>query len=414
MGWQIDSAKNHLECASEFLHVCYVLAHGPNDLTIENERQQIRALTPDVLFARAPSELAPLRVLMPVFSGSHPDQVDPVRTLIQGMVHQCGEGTFHRSYCASKFFHAKTLRALLLVSAWNMDESFDATQSDAGSFTIYSFLKALRSHSHLPALLPADGLSLLEMKQLAQFILASFRSLDVPCGLDTCKFDASVLGLRLLYLAAILDRHNVHRLWEQGGRKAMSFVWLNHIRALLHLFQRLVTASSVKLGAGLRITSPITLDPFNQDGQHFLDGLQEFDAAVHVQWRSDRLLTAQAFYELARIPASHFMAVARPPPISHKDPPIKKEGETKKRSNPVSSGGANDFTAVQNLFDLATTNPNNGGGVAARFLSVNPQSNPMPKLLGESHNGQPGKLTLLCFPSSVGAPFNACCTNECL
>jgi hypothetical protein len=93
-----------------------------------------------------------------------------------------------------------------------MDESFDATQSDAGSFTIYSFLKALRSHGHLPALLPANGLSLLEMKQLAQFILAWFRSLDVPYGLGTCKFDASILGSRLLYLAAIFDRHNVHRL----------------------------------------------------------------------------------------------------------------------------------------------------------------------------------------------------------
>jgi hypothetical protein len=110
-----------------------------------------------------------------------------------------------------------------------MDESFDATQSDAGSFTIYSFLRDMRTHCHLPALLPAEGLSLLEMKQLAQFILAWFRSLDVPYGLDTSKFDASILGSRLLHLAAILDRHNVHRLWEQGGRKAMSFVWLNQV-----------------------------------------------------------------------------------------------------------------------------------------------------------------------------------------
>jgi hypothetical protein len=97
------------------------------------------------------------------------------------------------------------------------------------------------------------------------------------------------------------------------------------------------------------------------------------------------------------------MVAPRPPPITLKEPPIKKEGETKKRSNQVSSGGANDFIAVPNLFDLVPTHPNNRGGVAARFLSVNPQSNPMPKLLGASHNGQPGKLTLsFVFPRLSG------------
>ena len=87
---------------------------------------------------------------------------------------------------------------------------------------------------------------------------------------------------------------------------------------------------------------------------------------------------------------------------------------SKKRSTPASLGGANDFTAAHNLFDLVSTNPNNRGDVASRFLGVNPQSNPMPKLLGKGHNGQPGELTLLCFPSLVGAPHNTCCTSECL
>ena len=397
----------------EFLHICFLLAHGPAQLVIDNERN-LRSLEPYVLFARGPSELARLRILMPVFSGSHPDQVDPVRTLIQGMIDQQGEGIFTRSY-TSQFFHARTLRALLQLPSWDMDESFDTTQRDSGSFTVYCFLKALRSHAHLPALLPTDGISLLEAKQVAQFILAWFRSLDVPYGLDTAKFDVSILGSRLLYLSSILDRHNVHSLWEHGGRKIMSFVWLNHVRALLHLFQRLVTASSVKVGAGFFITSPVTHDPFNRDGQHFLDAIQEFDKSVNVQWRADRLLSPQAFYDLAMIPSSHFIAATRPPPLSTREPPAPREPATKKRPSPTSpTPGPNDFTAVHNLFDLAGSNPNNRGGVASRFLGVNPPSNPMPKLLAPGQNGQPGKLILLCFPSSVGAPFNTCCTSECL
>ena len=90
----------------------------------------------------------------------------------------------------------------------------------------------------------------------------------------------------------------------------MSFVWLNHVRALLHLFQRLVTASSVKVGAGFLITSPVTLDPFNRDGQHFLDAIQEFYKSVNDRWRAGRLLSPQAFYDLAMIPSSHFIATA--------------------------------------------------------------------------------------------------------
>ena len=414
LNWKLDSATHRTECAMEFLHICFLLAHGPAELVIDNERN-LRYLKPYVLFARGPSELARLRILMPVFSGSHPDQVDPVRTLIQGMIDQQGEGIFTRSY-TSQFFQARTLRALLQIPSWNMDESFDTSQSDSGSFTIYGFLKALRSHGHSPALLPTEGLSLLEAKQVAQFILAWFRSLDVPYGLDTAKFDASILGSRLLYLSSILDRHNVHSLWEHGGRKAMTFVWLKHVRALLHLFQRLVTASSVKAGAGFLITSPVTLDPFNRDGQHFLDAIQEFDRSVHVQWRAGRLLSSQAFYDLALLPSCHFIAAPRPPPLTQREQPPTRDADTKKRSNASSSStsGPNNFTAVHNLFDLAGSNPNNRGGVAARFLGINPPSNPMPKLLGPGQNGQPGKLTLLCFPSSVGAPFNTCCTSECL
>jgi hypothetical protein len=412
LGWKIESVKTRQECAIEFLHVCFLIIHGPTGLVIDNERMT-RALTPYVLFARAPSELARLRLLLPVFSGSHTDQVDPVRSLLQGMIDQHGEGIFTRSYTTS-FFQARTLRALLSVSSWNMDESFDATQSDVGSFTIYSFLRALRNHGHLPALLPHDGLSLLEMKQLAQFLLAWFRCLDVPYGLDTRKFDASILGSRLIYLTDILDRHNVHSLWEHGGRKAMSFIWLHHVRALLHLFQRLVTASCVKQDAGFLVTSPVTLDPFNRDGQHFLDAILEFDKSVHAQWRANKLLSPQVFYPISQLPASHYMDAPRPSQSNHKDPPIKKEGESKKRPIQASSGGANDFTAVHPVFELTGSHPDNRGGVASRFMSVNPSGNPMPKLLGEGQNGQPGKLTLLCFPSSVGTPFNTCCTAECL
>jgi hypothetical protein len=65
----------------------------------------------------------------------------------------------------------------------------------------------------------------------------------------------------------------------------MFFIWLNHVQALLHLFQCLIMASSVKVGAGFPVTLPVTI-PFNRDGLHFLDAIQDFDKSVHVQWRA--------------------------------------------------------------------------------------------------------------------------------
>jgi hypothetical protein len=249
------------------------------------------------------------------------------------------------------------------------------------------------------------------MKQLAQFILAWFRSLESSYGLRSAKFDLSILGSRLIFMTAILDRHQVHNLWENGGRKAMTFVWLSNVRSLLHLYQRLVTASSLKREAGFLLTSPVTIDPTNRDGIHFLDCVQSFDKSIHHQWRANRLLSPQAFFDHALIPSSHFIPVSRPLPVPiPKVPTIKKEGEKKR---PISTG-TNDFVATQNLFDLAGANPNDRGGIASRFMGVNPPGAPMPKLLSDSENGQPGKLTLICFPSSVGAPFNSCCTSDCL
>ena len=416
--WSIADTKSRNACAPEFLLLSYLLIHGPSSVDINSELASRSSDDSYTLLVRPPGELFRLRVLLPLFTGTPTGTIDSAKAFLQGLIDQNGEG-FFTSYFTHLFFQAPTLKSLLLVSSWNMDEGFDPLLSDNTSFNIYSFLPSLRSQAHLPPLLPADGLRILAVKQLAQFILAWFRGMDISFGLDRSAFDLSILGTRLIYLTRLLDRHQVHHLWENGAQKAMTFVWLANVRSLLHLYQRLVTSSVWKRDAGFLATSPVTLDPFNRDQQHFLDLLRTFDSAVQHQWRSGRLLSPQSFYDIALLPPSHFTRVTRPPtlslgPAATTTSTTRNESAQAQRARASAETRVSDFVATQPLFAFVTRPPSNRGGVASRFLQVNPQGHPMPKLQLEGLNGQPGTFSLICFPSSVSAPHNRCCTAECL
>jgi hypothetical protein len=174
-------------------------------------------------------------------------------------------------FLLSPFFQVAKLRSLLQISSWQMDESFDPNLSNTTSFHIYDLIKCLREYAHQPALLSADGMPLIHVKQLAQFILSWFRGMDVQYDVQSSKFDSSILGSHLIYLTHILDKHQVHTLWEQSPQ-ALTYVWFSSVRALLHLFQQLSMATAWKINASFLQTSPsTTIDPRNRDDQHFLD-----------------------------------------------------------------------------------------------------------------------------------------------
>ena len=91
-----------------------------------------------------------------------------------------------------------------------MEDSFlEPADSDASSFHGYHFMSALRAYSASPALLPASGLTCLELIPLATFIFTWFRSIDITQGFRTAQFDQSILGCCLRYLITILERHQV-------------------------------------------------------------------------------------------------------------------------------------------------------------------------------------------------------------
>jgi hypothetical protein len=116
------------------------------------------------------------------------------------------------------------------------------------------------------------------MKPLAKFIFAWFRSMDITQGFQDAHFNQSILGCRLRCLVSILDRLQVQLLWASNARP-VTCVWFKHLQSLLCLFQHLSIEAVWKLDSGF--LAPPAPDhpevcPINQDGQHFIDVLQEF------------------------------------------------------------------------------------------------------------------------------------------
>jgi hypothetical protein len=163
------------------------------------------------------------------------------------------------------------------------------------------------------ALLPIFGLTSLEMKPLATFIISWFRSMEITQGFRDAHFDQFILGCRLRYLISILDRHQVQLLWASNTR-TMTYVWFKHLQYQLCLFQRLSIEAMWKLDSGFLPPMPDhpKVCPINQCGQHFIDILQEWDTLLMAQWRPNRLHAAAAFYDAATIPSSHFVQAPTP------------------------------------------------------------------------------------------------------
>jgi hypothetical protein len=295
--------------------------------------------------------------------------------------------------------------------SWRMDDSYDPADDDPSAFHVYHFIPSLWQFGAHPALLPSNGFSCLEMKPLASFIFTWFRSLDVSPNFDSARFDQSILGCRLLYLQTILDNHSVQTLWASNAR-LLTFVWFKSLRSLLYLFQRLSSVSMWKEGGGfLRGNPHVQICPYNREGQHFLDLVQDYDASLLLQWSRDRLRSVDAFYSVSLVPPSHFVQLAAlrlPPSVAQPaaDPPkSKREARNPKRSASTSSP---DFIAQQPLFDLVTT-PLNPRACFSTFATAPPNGTRMPQL-----SNPDGKFSLICFQSAAGPPFNKCNLGDCL
>ena len=348
-------------------------------------------------------------MILPIYNGGASGIVDSARIYIQGMLDRFGEGYFAQFFTQS-FFQANLLKSIMQPGSWRMDDSYDLADNGTSAFHVYHFIPCLRLFAAHPPLLPPQGVTCLELKPLLSFIFTWFRSMDVAQGFETARFDSSILGCRLRFLIALLEKHPVQTLWATNAR-TMSYVWFKSLRQLLYLFQRLSSISMWKTGGGFLPANPhVHIDPYNRDGQHFIDLVQEYDADLLVQWSRDRLRSSESFYNASTIPASHFMKA--PSSRSHSTGPSQQDQASlkpKATGNKRSANAMNpDFISIKPLFELANA-PTNEKGVFQQLSAASPQGTCMPVLTNPD-----GKSALICFSSAVGSPFNKCNLANCI
>ena len=153
--------------------------------------------------------------------------------------------------------------------------------------------------------------------------------------------------------------------------------------------------------------------PYNQDGLHFIDLVQDFDAALLLQWHRDRLQNAASFYPDSTVPVSHFVRTSIPriprsvvpAGSSTASPPATRQAVAARREAPPPSP---DFTSAQPIFELVNP-PLIASGVFQQFHHASPTGARKPVLRHPD-----GKSSLICFSSSVSPPFNVCNLAQCL
>jgi hypothetical protein len=415
LSWSIGSPASRQACAPEYLLMCTLLIHGPQLLDLNRPDYRVRHQFQEAkgerqLLARQPGSLFLTRIMLPVFQAAGPGPVDSARLYMQASLDSRNEGYFAQFFTSS-FFNVGTLKALLQPASWNMEDSFDPTTSDSANFQVYGFVRCLKHYSQHPSLLPTQGLTCLELRPLAQFVYYWFRSMDTPTDFVTnprAHFDHSILGTRLIYLSKILERHQVQTLWATNS-KDTTYVWFQSLRSLLYLFQRLTASSMWKMNSGFLSGDPVNICPYTQDTQHFVDLIQEYDAAQLLTWGRDRLQSSQSFCQNTAIQPSHFKPGADRSTAAqsdihtgtkHKDTklPLKRS-----REPPVP-----DFVAAQPLFELVAP-PRESRGIVTMFTQASPPNAAKPALPA----GQDGKSILICFASSCSAPYNACNLAAC-
>ena len=186
----------------------------------------------------------------------------------------------------------------------------------------------------------------------------------------------------------------------------MTCVWFKHLQSLLCLFQRPSTDATWKTDSGFLPPAPDhpQVCPINQDGQHFADLIQAWDAALLAQGHRNGLHTLAAFHAANTAPSSHFIrapkehAPRHPAPAGATGPAPPLSGDCR----PARADHKSDLKAVKPFFQLFQP-PLTARVVLDQFHAASPQGSRKPVF-----------WHVICFLSSAAAPLSARNKASCL
>ena len=134
------------------------------------------------------------------------------------------------------FFSAGLLHSLLSVESWMVSDHIHPRNVPATTFHVYRLISSLQAYSGHPLLLPPNGLSLLEAKQIEILTYYTFDMMDIEPDFLSDKFSGSVLGIRLKAWSLLPDNATIHSIWNQHPRGA-TYHWFQSLQMILWTIQ---------------------------------------------------------------------------------------------------------------------------------------------------------------------------------
>jgi hypothetical protein len=225
------------------------------------------------------------------------------------------------------FFTGAFLQAFLSVESWMVNDHILPANVPPATFHVYRLVACLPAYAGHALNLPAQGLTLLEAKQLGILTYYLFAMMDLTDGtFSDEKFLTSILGQRLKAWSSLPDSATIHGLWNQSPLQA-TYQWFASLQSLLCTIQLWVKRLRYQPDRGFyHARDPagnryLLLDsqvPSNIPGRtdSLIEALGHFDHAFETRWFRSSFMDP---IWTTTLPLGHCLAPVRTTYRDHRD-----------------------------------------------------------------------------------------------
>jgi hypothetical protein len=230
----VYTAEGRSLASDTFLNVCRLLAHHSDSRQLSVDKELLPK--DSNIYVREPCGLFRREILqhLPKYS-SVSGFMYQFRSFMEAILSPL-QISFASVYDPN-FFTGAFLHSFLSVDSWMVDDNMSPSHVPANSFHVYQLIGCLQSHKGKTMLLPLNGLSLLEAKQIGILVFYLFAQMDLQdYTFSPAKFELSILGQRIKMWSILPDSHNVHGLWSKSPLQA-TYQWFAALQQLLLIEQ---------------------------------------------------------------------------------------------------------------------------------------------------------------------------------
>ena len=188
------------------------------------------------------------------------------------------------------FFSGAFLHAFLSVESWMVSDYMLPANVPPATFHVYQLISCIQKFAGHPLLLPTNGLTLLEAKQIGILTYYLFAMMDLTDNgkFSDVKFIGSILGNRLKAWSTLPDSAMIRGLWHKAPLQ-VTYQWFALLQSLLGTKQNWVKQLRYHPDRGFYHAQ-------DADGKQYL--LLDNQVLSNIPGRTDSLLAALRHFDM--------------------------------------------------------------------------------------------------------------------